>query len=387
LKYEGGLLLIILSITILVSGRIDAVLQEPSRQSVVLQETPEARLAPWMATSTYYENRTHRGDLIIENGTYLIEDMEFHLFGKMSVRHDATVVARDAKFVLSPEGGVSYREAIVLENESRFIAENLTVVFQPLSYDFSYIVVDDEAQLNITDSQLSGWGYINARHNATVHIENGTIESLKPEFESSGVITEDNAFARIQNSKLDYAGARDESSIFILKSIVQPDGVSASGKGTIEIENSDVGYCEELPDSSILRITNSTIEGMNLVGGVLHVQDSQIKHTVWTARNCTVWFIRTSVASVYAGGNSTIWLINSAAKQIQTSDQAQVNVGWQLPVLGTLTVPHRWIPILQAALFIVTVAGIIAALVLINKRWNRWQTEKMKREATSVDGV
>jgi hypothetical protein len=288
LKYEGGLLLIILSITILVSGRIDAVLQEPSRQSVVLQETPEARLAPWMATSTYYENRTHRGDLIIENGTYLIEDMEFHLFGKMSVRHDATVVARDAKFVLSPEGGVSYREAIVLENESRFIAENLTVVFQPLSYDFSYIVVDDEAQLNITDSQLSGWGYINARHNATVHIENGTIESLKPEFESSGVITEDNAFARIQNSKLDYAGARDESSIFILKSIVQPDGVSASGKGTIEIENSDVGYCEELPDSSILRITNSTIEGMNLVGGVLHVQDSQIKHTVWTARNCTV---------------------------------------------------------------------------------------------------
>ncbi len=341
-----------------------------------------------MDKATSYENLTHHGDLIIENGTYLIENMEFHLIGNMSVRYEATVVARNAKIVLSPEGGVSFREAIVLEHESKFIAENLTIVFQPLSYDSSYIVVDDEAQLNITDSHLSGWGYIIARHNATVCIENGTLEGKNSiGAENCGVMTKDSASARIQNSKLDFAGARGESSILILKSNIQPRGVSASGNGSIEIENSDVGYSEWLGERSILRIANSTISGVQSAGSVLHIQDSQIKYDVSTFSNCTAWLIGTSVPRLNARGNSTIWLINSAAKEIKTWDEAQVNVGWQLPVLGTLTVPYTWIPILQTALFIAIVLGIIAALVLINKRWNRWQTEKMKREATSVDDV
>lgn len=388
MKYERGLLLLILSGTILVSRRVDAALQYPIRQFGVLQETPDARLASWMSTTTYYENETHSGDFIVENGTYLIENVEFHLLGKMWVRNEAMVIARNATLVLSPQEVGAYREAIVLEDESRFIAENLTIVFQLLSYDQSYIVVDDEAQLNITDSQLSGWGYITARHNATVYIENGTLEGSRPvESLNCGVLTADNAFARIHNSKLDQAGAGDKSSILILKSIIQPNGVSASENGTIEIENSDVGYCQRLFDNSHLRISNSTIRGISFGGAVLRVQDSQIKYSVWTARNCTVWFTRTSVASVRAGGNSTIWLINSAAKKIKTSDEAKVNVGWQLPVLGTFTVPYTWIPILQAALFIVTVISVIVALVLINKRWNRWQTEKIKREAISVDGV
>jgi hypothetical protein len=302
----------------------------------------------------------------------------------MWVGDEATVIARNAKVVLSPEGGVSYREAIVLEHESRFIAENLTIVFQPLSYGHIYIVVDDEAQLNITDSQLSGWGYIRARHNATVYMENGTLESLKSEFESSGVVTEDSASARIQNSKLDFAVARGRSSIFILKSIVQPNGVSASGNGTIEIEDSDVGYSEGLRESSILRIANSTVDGMSSGGGVLYIHDSQIKYRVRTFGSCTAWFVGTSVPRLIAQGNSTVWLINSAAREIRTLDEAQVNVGWRLPVFGMFTVPHTWIPFLQAVIAIVIVIGIISALVLINRRWNRWQTEKMRREAGSA---
>ena len=350
----------------------------------MLQELPDARPATWMDTATSYENRTHWGDLIIENGTYLIENMEFHLFGKLSVRHEATVVARDATFVLSPEGGVSYREAIVLEHESRFIAENLTVVFQPLSYSACYIVVDDEAQLNIADSQLSGWGHIIARHHATVYMENGTLESLKPEFEGSGVIAEDNAFARVQNSKLDVAGARGESSILILNSIVQPEGAFASGKGTVEIENSDVGYSEELRESSTLRIADSTIDGMSLGGGVLHVHDSQIRYSVRISGDCTAWFIGTMIPHVSAQGNSTVWLINSAAKEIKTFDEARVNVGWQLPVLGTFTVPHTWVPILQAVFIMVALLVIITILVLVNKQWKRWRTKKMGRGAISA---
>jgi len=355
----------------------DAFLQDKSSQFIVLQKTRDDWLKSWMSTASPYENKTHTGDIIVENGTYSIENMEFHLLGKMSVRNDATVIARNAKLVLLP----GY--AVELENKSKFVAENATIFFQP-SIGPSYIVVDHESQLNITDSRLSGWGGIIARHDSKMYIENGTLEGPNPrDRENCGVITEVNSFASIQNSKLDSAFARGQSSILVMESIIQPNGVSAIENGTIEIENSDVGYCQGLLENSNLRISNSTVEGISFGGSVLQVRDSQI-NGLWASVNCSATLIGTSVSYVKAHGNSTIWLINSVVREIKTWDEAKVHVGWQLPVLGVLTVPYTWIPILKVVFVIAILIVIIAAAVLINKRWKRWQTEKMKQEAMSA---
>jgi hypothetical protein len=382
LKYKRVSVFITISATLVFTVSFDAFLQDVPGQFTVLQKTPDNWLKSWTSTASLYENKTHTGDIIVENGTYLVENMEFHIVGKMSVRNDAAVIVRNAKLVLSR---VWYIEAIEFKNKSKFMAENATIVFQLSIGPYpSYIIADHESQLNITDSKLSGWGGIIARNDSKVYIENGTFEGPNPrDDEDCVVITKDNSFASIQNSKLDSASARGQSSILVMQSVIQPNGVSAIENGTIEIENSDLGYCQWLLEHSNLRMSNSTVEGISFGGSILQAQNSRI-NGLRTSVNCNVILIDTPVSYVKAHGNSTVWLINSVAREIKTWDEAKVNVGWQLPVLGVLTVPYTWIPILKVVFVIALLIVVIAAAVLLNRRWKRWQTEKMKQEAISA---
>jgi hypothetical protein len=270
---------------------------------------------------------------------------------------------------------------IVLANRSRFVAENATIVFKS-DYSEGHITVGDEAMTNITDSELYGLGYIIGRQNSRIHVKRSVFEGPNPVYlRSCGVITRDNSMARIQDSELDVAQAGGNSSIYVSNSIILTGGVSAGGNSLIEIENSKVGTSQWLWDNSTIRVLNSTTDSIYFSGGSLIVRDSIVNHWLQVSGNSTAWLTSVSASRVTARSNATIWLINSHAGAIETSDQGRVYVGWQLPLFGIVTVPYTWVPILQGITVLATLVLIIALLVFLNRRWKKWQLQKMKQQS------
>jgi len=326
-------------------------------------------------------------DLTIESGTYAMENMELNFTGKMTVTNDATLKVRNTTLVLTTRGETFYREAIVLRDKSRFIAENATIIFKSVNaIEDSYITVGDEALVNITDSELNGLAFIIGEQNSRTYINRSTLRNPSPTgtLDYFGVSARDNSTARIQNSKLDVAGAGDNASAYILNSDLMAGGIfGGDGNSLIEIRNSIVGTVQWLRDNCTLRISNSTIEVIGFEGSVLHVEDSGITLVLRVYGDSTALLKSTSVKYVQAYDRSQVWLINSAAKDIRTLDEGKVYVGWQLPLFGTISFPHTWLPILLVLAFLLALSLIIALLVFLNRQWKRWQTKKLRQQAES----
>jgi len=329
-----------------------------------------------------YQNLTVTGDIIVEKGTYLIENIELHLVGKIIARNDATVMVKNAKLFLTTRGMTYYREGIVLTNSSKFIAEDATIDLKSANIlEQSYITVGDEALVNITDSELFGIAFIIGEQNSKTYVNHSILKGPSPiNWEFFGVVTHGNSTTRIQNSELDTVTAGDHSSVYVLNSIVHAWG-SGSGNALIEVENSDVGTFQWFFDDCTLRILNSTADTIDFAGSALNVQDSRVKWGVQVDGNSTAWLKNISVNRVQASGRSQVWLIDSPAKEINTFDEGRVFVGWQLPIFGTIAVPHTWMPILYVALFLSIMTIIVASAVFINKRWKRWQLKKVRQIA------
>jgi hypothetical protein len=195
------------------------------------------------------------------------------------------------------------------------------------------------------------------------------------------VITYDNSTARIQDSELDIASAGGNSSIYVSNSIIQTRSVSATGKGLVEIQNSLLGTIEWCFENSTLHIVNSTVSNIKFGGLSMIVKDSSISYYVSGARNSTIWLERISTSRITAEGNSTIWLIDSYAGKVEASDQGRVYVGWQIPLLGTVALPHNWLPFLEGLAILAALVLIIALLIFLNRRWKRWQLQKSNQQS------
>jgi len=322
----------------------------------------------------YALSQTVTGDLVVENGTYLIEDMELHLTGKITARNDATVKVKNAKLVVTTRA----RDGIALLDRSNFIVENATLVLNSTNPGENWITVDNEAVVNITDSRLYGYAFIIGRQNSTTYVNNSSLTGPKPiDQKMFGVLTRDNSTARIMGAELDTVQASGHSSIYLTDSIAQTETVSVAGGGSalIEIENSHVGAAQWLSENCTLRISDSTAISIRFGGSVLHVEDSSIS-SVWVAGNSTTRLKSTSVNSVRAYDRSHVWLINSAVGKISTFDEGKVYVGWQVPLLGTISFPHTWIPILQGLAFLAGMSLVVALLIFLNRRWKRWMLKK-----------
>lgn len=355
----------------------------PSSQvgSVTSGNVSRGNIGAGISRELQYQNPAVEGDIVVENGTYLVEDTEFNLTGRIIARNDAVVLIRNATFFLTTRGYTYYREGIVLADKSRLYAENATMVLKSANAgEESYIIVGDDAQANITDSKLYGTAIIIGRQNSRTCVNRSILKGPSPiGFEVFGVITEDNSTARIQDSELDTTGARGNSSVYIFNSIVQTRGVSTSGNGLIEVENSNVGYSQWLWDNSTFRILNSTVDGIQFEGLALTVRDSRVVYDIAIHGNSTAWLTSVSASRVTATDNSIVWLINSYAGAIGTRDQGKVYVGWQLPLFGIMAFPHNWLPILQGIAFLAALILIIALLVVLNRRWKKWQLQKLKQ--------
>lgn len=384
MKYVS-ILLLGLSMTVVILFVGKSFLQNVPENARMIENNFSLKAIANMNVEPDYQNLTVAGDIVVEKGTYLIENMELHLIGKITARNDATVMVKNAKLVLTTRDETYYREGIVLTSSSKLIVENATMILKSTDiHEPSYITVGDEALVNITDSELLGIAHIIGGQNSRMYVNHSILKGPDPlNWEAFGVITHDNATARIQNSELDSVQAGDYSSISVSNSTLQGRGVTGSVNGVIEVENSNVRIFQWLFDNVTLRIVNSTADTISFAGSVMRVQDSRIKWEVMVYGNSTTWLKNTSVDRVQAYAKSQVWLINSPTKEINTFDEGRVFVGLELPVFGTVAVPHLWMPILYAALFLSIMIIIVASAVFINKRWKRYQSKKVRHIAES----
>jgi hypothetical protein len=333
-----------------------------------------------------HQNLLVEGDILVESGTYLIENTVFNLTGKITATNDAAIVIRNATLFLTTRGHTVFREGIVLTDNSKLIAENATIDLTSANpIEESYIIVGDQSTANITDSKLYGIALIIGRQNSRTYVDRSVLKGPSPvDLRVFGVITEDNSTARIQDSELDTAEARGNSTIFVSDSIIKTRGVHAGDNGLVEIENSLVGTVETSIwpfFNSTFRILNSTIDQILFKGFSLTLRDSRVVYGLATYGNSTAWLTNISAMRVTALGNSTVWLINSYAREIDTRDQGKAYVGWQLPLFGLVATPHNWLPILQSIAVLAALVLITALLVVLNRRWKRWQLQKLKQQS------
>lgn len=334
------------------------------------------------------QNLTIKGDIVVENGTHLIENVNLNLKGKIVAGNDATVIVRSATlFVTTP--GYNFRDGILLADRSRLIVENATVFLESAnSGEQSYITVGDESIVNITTSELHGIALVMGRQNSRIYVNRSILKGPSPgDLLTCGVIMYDNSTAGIQDSELDLAQAGGNSSIYVSNSIIQTRSISTSGRGLVEVQNSLLGNIEWCFENSTLHIVNSTVYNIEFGGLSLIVKDSRVSRYVSGWRNSTIWLERISTSRVTAKGNSTIWLINSYAGKVEASDQGRVYVGWQLPLLGTVTVPHNWLPFLEGLAILAALVLIIVSLIFLNRRWKRWKLQKTNQVPNAISNV
>lgn len=334
------------------------------------------------------QNLTIKGDIVVESGTHLIENVNLNLTGKIVASNDATVIIRNATlFVKTP--GYNFRDGILLADRSRLAVENATVFLQSANAgEESHIIVGHESIANITHSELHGIGLVIGRQNSRIYVTRSILKGpSRVDFRLFGVITYDNSIARIEDSELDLAQAGGNSSIYVSDSIILARSVAASGKGLVEVQNSLLGTMEWCLENSTVHIVNSTVSNIEFGGLSLIVKDSRVSRYVSGWRNSTIWLERISTSRITAKGNSTIWLINSYAGKVEASDQGRVYVGWQLPLLGTVAVPHTWVPFLEGLAILAALALIIASLIFLNRRWKRWKLQKTNQVPNAISNV
>ena len=303
-----------------------------------------------------YQNVTHEGDILVSGSeTFIIQDLEFHMLGKITVTDTSTLVIRNAKFVTIPTWD---GESIVLEGHANLAIMNSTVIFKHPGGFACKIIAYDNAQGNITLSTIRQNGDLVAYDNSSIHVRNSTMTiGPEPHTEFCGVVTYGVSTAKIENSNIDGVFVWDNSSTSIMNSVV---GLVRTGwRG---------------PDQTTVNITSCEINAIEAYGGspVLHIKDSTIAWRLGMhGFNASAWLTGCSVGEITAGANASIFLIDSSADSVKTLDDATVLVGWNLPIFGLVMMHHTLVPIVQNSIIIILIAIAVISLVLLFRKTRR----------------
>lgn len=302
-----------------------------------------------------HQNVTYEGDLVIDdNEIFTIEDSEFYMIGKITVKDTSTLIIRDSKFTTIPSWD---GDSIVLMNQANLLITNATVIFKHPGDFECKILVQDYGKANITQSTLRNRGYVVAYNNSIIYVNNSTItvSTRIGTYPASGVATFSTSAAEIKNSTMDGVFVWENSAASVKNSVVGilRTAMEESDKTTVNITNSRVDYIEIWGGAPVLNIEGSTITDAHFVGEPF------------------AWFTSSSVAQISAYSNTKVWLIDSAYGGVETRDNATVLVGWHIPLFGLITMPHTWVSILWNVAFLIIATLSIASLIILYRRWKR----------------
>jgi hypothetical protein len=107
------------------------------------------------------------GDInVSDHETLTVQNCEFSMTGRVIADDDATIAVRNAKLTLSPSDGDGI--SMVLRGRARLLVINSTVTFNRTVGDCQ-IIVEAEAQANITESTVSSRGYVIGHDSSTIY--------------------------------------------------------------------------------------------------------------------------------------------------------------------------------------------------------------------------
>ena len=290
-----------------------------------------------------YVQNPNEGDINVSgHDTLLMLDQEYNLTTRINAEDDAVIVVRNAKLTLSPSDGTGI--SFVLKGQSHLLVNNSTINFTSLTFGDCQIVLQDEAEANLTTTTLAGWGYVTGRDASAVYVENSNI--------SGGVGLHSPGVA-----------AFGKSTVKVTDSSV--DGVYVWDNSTASIRRSDVGivrtaYAES--GKTVINIMDSTLNTVEtfLYSGI-------------PAGTAVINITNSTVAVVSATGNTTVWLLESSINQINLDGEARVILGWNTPLFGLVWVPYSLIPIMQAGSVITIVIGVAVVSYAI---WRKGRKER-----------
>ena len=303
-----------------------------------------------------FQNVTiHEGDITVRNNaTFLIENCQFNLTGKLIIRDRAEVIIRNATFIsnwnsseeIEKIGAHPWRTRhVIVEKQAKLTVLNGELIFSASLYpwhgEYHSLILYDQATVNVTESKVTyvnGDGdYIYAYNDSRLWIKDVTISTFKPEnptyqpptYPKSGLVASGRSEVNVKNSTV--------------------DEVYVEGNCTVNISNSNVEHFETFNDSSGVNIIGSTISR-------LEISDP----------NSNVWIIDTTVKELTAR-YSKVWLHNSSVKEIHIY-KAKVWVVWDLPLFGQVAVPHAWAPYVFPVIALVITSIVIVAFFFLIRR-------------------
>jgi len=293
-----------------------------------------------------YQNITYDEDLLVHNNqTFTIENSEFLITnGTITVEDTSTLIIRNSKFTTNPSWNAEGK-SIVLMNQANLIIMNTTVIFIHPQGDFNCeIIVQNDAEANITHSTFQNLVYIRGSENSVIHVNNSTITS-EAFWTKSGVATHDNATAEIDNSNMSLTVVRENSTASIKNSVVEL-----------------LKTWEDPPDKTTIKIAASKIDQLEAFGSTkICVEDSTVTH-------------------MNAHSNAEILFVDCHVGRFETHGNPKVVVGWNLPLFGLVKMPHTWIPYVQATIVVAIGATIFIVLRLLLRRRARIQEAERERE-------
>ena len=299
------------------------------------------------------ENLTiHEGDITVgNNDTFLIQDCQFNLTGKLIIKDRAEVVIHNATFISNwntsevPEksGTQPWRTRhIIVANQAKLTVLNCELIFSatyPWHAEYHSVLLYNHATANITKSRVTyvnGKGdFVYAYDDSKFWIEDATISTHKPEnvygyeYPKSGLVTTGQSEVEVRNSTF--------------------DEMHIEGNCSVVFSNVNAEYCGMINDSSKVNVIDSTISKFDIYG-----PDSN------------VWLTDTAAKELIVRGNSKVWLHNSSVKDILGENR--VWVVWNWPLFGPIAVQYAWTPYILPVITSIIILIAIATLLLLMRR-------------------
>jgi hypothetical protein len=315
-----------------------------------------------------FQNMTiHEGDIIVgNNDTFLIENCQFNLTGKLIIKDMAEVIIRNATFISNwntsevPEklGANPWRTRhIIVESQAKFTVLNSELIFSatyPWHREYHALILYDQATVNMTDSKITyvngGGDCIYACNNSKLWIKGVMISTFRPEnppyteypYPKSGLVGSGRSEIKVQNSTLDEIGFGT---------------ALEKGNCTVYISNSNIEHLTSY-DCSRVNMTDSAISYVKIYGNSnFWLTNTSIKEEL-LIQYSKVWLDGSSVKKISSVFKAEVWLHNSSVKEIH-ANQADVWIVWDWPLFGQVAVPYAWAP------YIPFIALVIASIVIV----------------------
>lgn len=339
-----------------------------------------------MQTADSYGNITfHYGALTVANNSKLvIENCMFNQTGSVTIEDEAEVIIRNALyFSVWNSSGYSPHEHFVLRDHAKLTILNSTLKFTsaPTLYVgvfYDEIVCYNQSVVNITESTIpyfnpyagiippdnvNYWGnYVFGYDNSTILLDSVVLSIFQRTGDSdikSGVHLENQSHAKIWNSTVEYL----EINYYWTNTIV-------NSRCNVEIADSNLSSLEAYYDASELQISNSSISEAVTFG-----PDTEIHFT-----NTTVDWIW--------GNRAKLWLYNSTIQRLDLPHDT-IWVVWDLPLLGQVSIPYDWapllVPVVVTAVVLTVILALTAVLILRLRRKEKAKTTAGKKSISTFE--